>query len=98
MPTVPDTPTIPADHVAIVPCPTCGVHTTHRFLTTAQYRCLRCDTVHGLEPMAKRHQEPDEPIRCPTCRKPEGSPFWAAVAGRRQCRVCLGWVTDSWKA
>lgn len=79
------------DHTPIVPCPTCGIHTAHVMPTMGQYRCLTCTTVHGLAQLRKTHQEP-EPMWCPTCRVQSGSNFWAAVQGRRQCRVCLGWM------
>ena len=79
-------------HQPIVVCPTCRVHTAHVMLRPGEYRCRACDTTHGLAPMRKAAHE-QEPMWCPTCRSVEKlSPFWAPVGGRRQCRVCLGWV------
>lgn len=90
MPTMPESAPIP-EHQPIVPCPQCGPHTPHMMPQMGQYKCLTCDTVHGLAPLRKVHQEQD-PVWCPTCRVQEGSNVWAAVQGRRQCRVCLTWI------
>ena len=79
------------DHRPILVCPTCRHHTSHVMEAPGDYRCLTCDTRHGLEPRRQRG-EALELLWCPTCRLAEGSLFWAAVEGRRQCRVCQTWV------
>ena len=79
------------DHRPLVVCPPCGVHTPHVMAVAGAYTCGTCGTVHGLAPLRKMHVEV-EPVWCPTCRVPEGSPMWAPVQGRRQCRVCFGWI------
>jgi hypothetical protein len=83
-------PHIPA-HQPIVVCPSCGIHTAHVMRTFDRYECLRCATQHGIAPLRKVHHE-DAPMWCPVCRAQAGSPFWAPTNGRRQCRVCLGWI------
>ena len=79
------------DHEPILVCPTCAVHTVHTMPVEGQYTCLTCATVHGVTPLRKVHHDV-EPIWCPTCRVPAGSPMWAPVQGRQQCRVCLTWI------
>jgi hypothetical protein len=90
MPTIPETPMIPA-HTPIVVCPTCTRHTAHVVREMGQYDCLICHTAHPLVKPAKIYRE-TETIWCPKCRVDTGSPFWAPVQGRRQCRVCQRWL------
>jgi hypothetical protein len=88
MPKFADGPTTP-EHTPILVCPTCAIHTAHAMLQVGQYTCLSCQTVHPLAPLRKGYHDEPAPVFCPICRQPEGSPFWAPVNGRRQCRVCL---------
>lgn len=90
MPKIVETRPIP-DHIPIVSCPSCARHTAHTMPLEGSYGCGVCGTVHTLAPMRKLHGDL-EPIWCATCRQAEGSNFWAAVAGRRQCRTCGSWV------
>ena len=91
MPKVVDHVMIP-DHTPILVCPNCTRHTPHVMPEEGTYQCLVCETTHGRAPKRNVHEEEPTPIWCERCQQPKGSPFWAPVNGRRQCRVCLGWM------